>query len=145
MFNFIKKRLKRKDGIAMVIFIILLPLMLGFFGLAIDGGNLMMNTFKLRSACRLAALSGGSKSISDGSGHYIIDDLAAAKTIATKNFRLNFSGSTAIIDPNVSLNVKVQKKSIKVQASMEVKFYFINILGGPNSTTIKEYYNVFIN
>lgn len=136
---------KRKNGFAMVMFVVLLPLMLGFMGISIDGGNLMFNNFKLRTSCRLAALTGGSDSYSDGKGRYVITDISRAKKLATNNFWLNMSGKKGMTVPGVYPSISATSKSIRVKASMRVEFFFIPVIGGPNSTVINEYYDVNVN
>lgn len=144
-FSYFKNFVKKKKGIAIVMFVVLFPIFIAILGLSIDIGSLIFYNYKLQTACRLSALTGGAYSFPDGSGKYEITDIAKAEALARENFWLNMSGVPGEKVSNVIVYPKATKKSIRVRATMDVQFYFIPIVDGPSRTRIAEYYDVNIN
>ncbi len=116
-----------KKGIAMTMFLLLLPLMLAFFAFAIDVSILLHEQYRLELAVRHAAYSGGASII------YMRDEEGRVRTQnarqeAQRVFTANIGGGST-----ANVTIPNNESYVDVRATIQVPQYFIPILPGSNS------------
>jgi Flp pilus assembly protein TadG len=132
-----KKLFLKEDGQSMVLFAIMLIVLVGFAGLAIDGGRLYMAKSKHQKAVDAGALAGADALI-DG---YLIPNKSVdssakntvkgiANTIATRNYSASY-------DPSADFVSSRKENYYIVEDTKSVELVLMPVLNIANTTVIK--------
>lgn len=120
-----------KKGIAMTMFLLLLPLILAFFAFAVDVSILLHEQYRLELATRHAAYSASSSMIYMRDETNFVDQ-ARAEDDARRVFEANFGVGT---NPGVSIGqLPPHNTYIEVTATIHVPQYFIPVIVNSNNT-----------
>lgn len=125
-FKYLKGKNNEK-GIAMTLFLMLLPLMLAFFAFAIDVSILLHEQYRLELAARHAAYSGAVSIIRmrDEGGRV---NRASAVREAQRVFGANIGGGA-----NANVRIPNDNGYVDVNATIQVPQYFMPIIGSMSS------------
>jgi Flp pilus assembly protein TadG len=124
----------KKKGYAAILLVLLLPIIIMIMGICIDIGNMVYCEAKLMSAVKFAAISASSNYTVSNNQVIITDEQQDfVQTCLTKNYEGAMS-KTFTVDA-------VKKNQCTVEATAEVKFYFLTIIK-INSETIDQSYTV---
>lgn len=120
-------------GMAMALMCILFPVILGFVGICIDGGRLMLEDMKINDAVRHAAQSAVT--------YYDIDEEAKAVTI---NRARAEAAARNILETNCKdsevTNISISDEVCELEAQKEVRMFFINLVTKVDKKTVKAKY-----
>lgn len=122
----IKKLIKNEKGATIVLCALLLPILIGFIGLSIDGGNMLYQKTKLieatEAAGRSTILMSYNKDIWLEDGKVVINlDLARtnAEIVFKKNYNLGKIDEVLVKDEN----------KLIISSSVLVKYTFMKLFG----------------
>ncbi|RWU04625.1 MULTISPECIES: VWA domain-containing protein [unclassified Pseudodesulfovibrio] len=110
---------KSRKGTASILIVVLLPVLLGFVGIAIDMGNIYMTHTKLQASVDAGALAGSLElpydpDLSKGIVKKAVEDMVAANM------------ESAVV---ISVVAGTEIRSVKVMAQAEVKMLLMEVLG----------------
>lgn len=114
--QFVGKPLYEKRGQALLLVVLLFPIIIGFFGLAIDLSWITYSKGKIQNAADFAALSGA---------QYLPDNTTSATAVAIEIFEVNY-GKTV---PIKNINFYNQDYGIKVRFTDKLPLFILPVIG----------------
>ncbi|RBW70896.1 TadE/TadG family type IV pilus assembly protein [Bacillus taeanensis] len=111
----VKQILKDHKGQAVVLFVLMIPVLWGGIGLAVDLGYVMVQKQKLQDSADFAVLSGAQK----------LPDASAAISIAAHVFNNNYGEAI----PVENIIIDVNSLTIKLHHTDKVSLFFMPLLG----------------
>jgi Flp pilus assembly protein TadG len=121
----------RRQGIAFILLAVMLLVIVGMVGLAIDSGVAYFLKARLSQAADAAALA-GARSLARGAD--IASQTASAQAVATNFFNANFpngfwGSTTSLSTPSVTENDTTKIRYVTITATATVPLYFMRALG----------------
>lgn len=121
-----KKLLRNEEGSVIVLMVFLLPILIGFIGMTIDGGNIIYHKSKLieatEAAGRSAILLSYDKTIWENEGRVVID-IELARESVENVLKMNFRQASL---ESVELRTE---NSLDINTSVTVKYTFMKLFG----------------